>query len=65
MDDIKYLCQYARQYLKPGGLLIFEHGFDQQQAALNCLQGNGYKHIIQKKDLGGQARISGGNALTH
>lgn len=64
MDDIKYLCQHAWQYLKPDGLLIFEHGFDQQQAALNCLQENSYKHIIQKKDLSGQVRISGGNALT-
>jgi len=63
MDDIKHLCQHARPYLKPGGLLLFEHGFDQQQPALNCLQENGYKHIIQKKDLSGQARISGGRTV--
>jgi len=60
MDAIRYLCRGAGQYLKAGGLLIFEHGFDQQQPVLDCLQKNHYKNIFQLKDLGGHCRISGG-----
>ncbi len=64
MDDISYLCQHASRYLKPGGLLIIEHGYNQQQAVLNCLIKNNYRDISQLKDLSGHSRVSTGYTNT-
>lgn len=60
MDDIEHLCRRARRHLNPGGLLVFEHGYDQQQAAFNCLKTNAWKAVFQHHDLAGHTRISGG-----
>jgi len=58
MDDIKHLCQHAHQHLNTGGLLIFEHGYEQQKDTLNCLQKNNFSDIMQLKDLAGHVRVS-------
>lgn len=62
MDDIEYLCLHARQHLNIGGLLLLEHGYDQQQAVKKCLQKNNYNTIFHKKDLAGHIRVSGAYA---
>ena len=58
MDDIEHLCQHAHQHLNTGGLLLFEHGYDQQKDTLNCLQKNKFSDIMQLKDLAGHVRVS-------
>jgi len=58
MDDIEHLCQHAAQYLNAGGLLLFEHGYEQQKDVLNCLQKNKFTDIMQLRDLAGHVRVS-------
>ncbi len=60
MDAIEHLCQRAHQHLSPGGMLIFEHGYDQQQTVFDCLKTNGFKDITQYQDFAGHTRISAG-----
>ena len=60
MDDIEHLSQHAPQYLKANGWLYMEHGYNQSTAVQLCLQKNGFCHIVQKKDLAGHIRVSGG-----
>jgi len=42
--------------LKPGGKIIFEHGYSQAEEVLNILNDFGYKNIISKQDLQGLDR---------
>ncbi len=60
MNDINHLCKHAQQHIKPGGMLIFEHGYNQQQPVLDCLRRNTFKHLFQNKDLAEHVRVSGG-----
>lgn len=58
MADIQYICQQAPRHLNKGGLLMFEHGFDQQAAAAVCLAERGFAEIQCFKDLAGLPRVS-------
>lgn len=58
MNDIEHICQQVYHHLKPGGLLLFEHGYNQQKDVLECLQKNKFKDIMQLKDLAGHVRAS-------
>lgn len=42
----------ARQYLKSGDWLVFEHGFEQSNQARNILAKYGYQSIETRKDYG-------------
>lgn len=60
------LCFYrrivkeGRQYLKPGGHLIFEIGSDQGEIVSSYMKEYGYKQVIVKKDLAGLDRVVSG-----
>lgn len=60
MDAITLLSRQAGNYLKPGGWLIVEHGYDQQQAVYDCFKQGGFKNIVQLTDLAGQPRVTAG-----
>lgn len=60
MDDIEAITAQSKNYLKPDGWLIFEHGFDQKHQTLNCLQRHDFHTITQLHDLSGQPRITAG-----
>ena len=60
MDDIQIITTQARGHLRAEGWLVFEHGYDQKQSSLTCLQAAGFEKIEQKNDLSGQPRISAG-----
>ena len=60
MDDIEVITAQAKNYLKPDGWLIIEHGFDQKHLALDCLQRHHFHMITQLDDLSGQPRITAG-----
>lgn len=47
----------ARQYLLPGGYLIFEIGYDQAEDVSGLMRGAGYTGIQVKKDLAGLDRV--------
>jgi release factor glutamine methyltransferase len=50
----------ALAYLKPGGLLAVEHGFDQSPAVLEQLALAGFQDISPHRDLAGHWRVASG-----
>ena len=50
----------SKDYLKPSGCLILEHGFDQALAVEKVLEIAGYCEIQTKLDLAGLERATGG-----
>ena len=50
----------ALAHLKPGGLLVVEHGFDQSPAVLDRLALAGFEDIRPHRDLGGHWRVASG-----
>jgi release factor glutamine methyltransferase len=64
LDDIRHIVAQARGHLKPGGWLLFEHGYDQGAAARAILQNADFQQVFTQKDLAGQERLSGGKIPT-
>lgn len=60
LDAIRQIISDSVLYLKPGGFLLLEHGYDQARAVKELLQHAGYKKIFTQKDYGGNDRVSGG-----
>lgn len=58
LDAIRAIARQARAYLKPGGWLLFEHGFDQAAAVADILRAAGYREIACHKDLAGRDRVT-------
>jgi len=54
------IIEQASGFLRPGGMLLFEHGCEQGQALRQLLQGGGYEEVFTEQDLAGLDRISGG-----
>lgn len=47
----------CRTYLKPGGMLLFEIGYDQGEAVKRLMEENGFLEVEVKKDYGGLDRV--------
>lgn len=47
----------CRTYLKPGGILLFEIGYDQGEAVKRLMEENGFLEVEVKKDYGGLDRV--------
>lgn len=60
LDDIRRIVRDARSYLQPGGWLLFEHGWNQGDAARTLLAAAGYAEVFTAKDLEQRDRVSGG-----
>lgn len=60
LDAIQHIARHAREFLKPGGWLLFEHGWDQAEAIGDYLRQQGYRNIVRHTDLTGHARVAGG-----
>ncbi len=60
LDAIRRLCGQAEAYLKPGGWLVIEHGYDQKQAVHDLFFDNGFNNIQQLNDYAGNPRLSAG-----
>lgn len=58
LDDIIAIATQASAYLKPRGLLIFEHGFEQGKAVRDLLTKFGYLNAATLQDLAGLDRIT-------
>jgi release factor glutamine methyltransferase len=50
------LAQHYRQALRPGGALVLEIGWQQRQAVMELLAGNGWADIECRRDYGGNDR---------
>lgn len=62
LDDIRQLISQAPYFLKPTGLLMFEHGFDQGGQTVELMQQAGFINIRCIKDLAGHDRVTLGHA---
>lgn len=60
LNDIRHICQQARQYLKHKGMLIIEHGFDQKAEIQEIFTVSGFTDISQYHDLSNNPRLTYG-----
>ncbi|MEK7304123.1 MAG: peptide chain release factor N(5)-glutamine methyltransferase [Pseudomonadota bacterium] len=64
LDAIRCIAADAVSYLRPGGWLLFEHGYDQALAVRMLLETNGYDRVVSCRDIGGHERITAGRSHT-
>jgi release factor glutamine methyltransferase len=57
---IRHIAEHALPCLHAGGLLAFEHGFDQGEASRTLLHALGYRDVKTALDLEGRERVSRG-----
>ena len=60
LHDLNLIAGQAMARLKPGGVLMMEHGYDQAQPVQTLLRQFGYADISQYQDLQGHVRVSAG-----
>ncbi|WP_165089232.1 peptide chain release factor N(5)-glutamine methyltransferase [Neisseria yangbaofengii] len=60
LSCIRGLAAGAPQYLKQGGWLLLEHGYNQGQAVRDILTANGFVEVSTLQDLAGLDRITSG-----
>lgn len=58
LDAIRKIAAISLGYLRPGGCLLLEHGFDQAQQVRGILAGYGYQNPVTRPDLAGHPRAS-------
>lgn len=58
LADIRHIVAGAPAWLKPGGWLLFEHGWDQGAACRNLLQQSGFCNVETRADLAGIGRVT-------
>lgn len=56
LKDIRFIIQDATSYLKQGGYLLIEHGWQQSQAVKALFLAAGYKEVVVYQDLAGLDR---------
>ena len=61
LDDIRRIVAGAPAHLDPGGWLLFEHGWNQGDAARALLRAAGYAQVFTAQDLEARDRVSGGS----
>ncbi|MFT6925504.1 MAG: release factor glutamine methyltransferase [Psychromonas sp.] len=60
LADIRKIAQQTPGYLKKGGYLLVEHGFEQGSAVREILTDLGYSKVITIKDYGDNDRVTMG-----
>jgi release factor glutamine methyltransferase len=60
LQALRIIAGGAGQWLKPGGALWMEHGWDQAEAVRGFLRQAGFKRLASRLDLAGIERVSGG-----
>ena len=60
LSCIRELAAHGAEYLKPGGRLIMEHGWNQGAAVRQILGAEGWTEIETQTDLAGLERITQG-----
>jgi len=61
LADIRRIAAGARGRLRPGGWLLFEHGWEQADAVAAILREAGFGGIATRRDIEGRARCTGGH----
>lgn len=62
--DLIALIQQATDYLRPGGTLILEHGFEQRQRVAQTFERQGFDAITTHRDLAHHSRFTTGRLPT-
>lgn len=62
LDDIRRIAAAAPGYLKPGGWLLFEHGYNQGESCREILVQQGFSAVETFRDLAGLERVTLGCA---
>jgi release factor glutamine methyltransferase len=60
LASIRAIVAGASDHLKPGGWLLFEHGYDQAESVHALLEAAGFGSITSLQDLAGTPRVAGG-----
>jgi release factor glutamine methyltransferase len=60
LASIRAIVAGAPGHLQAGGWLLFEHGYDQAEAARALLESAGFVDLVSIPDLAGIARVAGG-----
>jgi release factor glutamine methyltransferase len=60
LEAIRTIARDAGSYLEPGGLLVFEHGYDQGNKVRELLESLGYEGVTTRKDLEQRERVTSG-----
>lgn len=63
LTAIKHIIKHSIARLKPDGLLLLEHGFDQKFAVMSMLNEYGYVQVQCWQDWQGNDRVSGGKRI--
>lgn len=58
LDDLSHLIEHAPSYLKVGGWLLLEHGYDQGEAVIHLMQQAGFQHCQDFTDYGNNPRVA-------
>ena len=58
LDAIRQIAKTAHTFLKPGALLLLEHGYQQAPAVAALLENLGYTHVRHHTDLQGHQRAT-------
>jgi release factor glutamine methyltransferase len=60
LSCLEIIISEVDQYLKTGGLIAVEHGFDQSEAVIQMMRMAGLENIQAHLDLAGQYRVASG-----
>lgn len=60
LDDIRRIAAAAPLHLRPGGWLLFEHGYNQGEGCRQILRQQGFLQVETIRDLAGLERVSMG-----
>ena len=58
IEAIQYIIENAKNYIKPSGWLLIEHGFNHAIVLKDLFEKNGYQHIENAKDIHGLHRVT-------
>lgn len=60
LQAIRQIISASTAWLRPGGSLWLEHGYDQASAVANLLRDAGFQNVQTHRDLAGHDRVTGG-----
>ena len=60
LQALRTVISLAPRYLRPGGALLVEHGFDQQEAVVTLFEAAGFSMLHVLRDLSGNPRMVAG-----
>jgi release factor glutamine methyltransferase len=63
LSCLEMIISQACDYLKPGGLIAVEHGFDQSAYVGELMMQNNIHNILHHEDLAGHKRVASGQAF--